>query len=244
LSAGSCFLFHLEHKDPNVTACAAAGLRVLVSRSAEAALSLVLDAVRSLVELDIAHTHPHCRVEVARALAQIQCKAAAAALTPTSPAAPVAALLGSEAGVAAISFLMLANHAPLQEEALAALTAGRSAAARGIGTDPLASDTLVVVGTSELVRLRVEQLASGAGAQARALAVGLLDEASRVRGVEFAAGARVHISGLQSAAQYNDMTATVLRLELPSGRYAVELDEGKQMKVKPGNLRACGTVVE
>eukprot|EP01048_Picozoa_sp_COSAG05_P003931 COSAG05_NODE_194_length_14555_cov_25.382955_2_plen_90_part_00 len=81
LGVRRAFAFHISHKDPNVTACAAAGLRLLVSRSAAAALALEIGTVRSLVEIDIEHTHPHCRVEVARTLANVQCATVDAAPT-------------------------------------------------------------------------------------------------------------------------------------------------------------------
>ena len=79
------FLLHLAHKDPNVTVCAAAGLRLLVSHGNHAAaLALGVDAAQALIDLDIEHTHPHARVEVARTLAAVL-RAAAQAAAATSP---------------------------------------------------------------------------------------------------------------------------------------------------------------
>ena len=52
--------------------------------------------------------------------------------TAAAQPAAVATLLGSASGVAAIGYLLLSNHATLQEEALRAYTAGRLAAARGV----------------------------------------------------------------------------------------------------------------
>jgi hypothetical protein len=99
LEAGVVTVFGnaVQHKDPNVGACAAAALRIMVSHSTAVALAVCTarwsteqnqgmeegkasggrgSLVENLLRLDLEKTHPHCRVELARALALVKVAAA------------------------------------------------------------------------------------------------------------------------------------------------------------------------
>lgn len=89
------------------------------------------------------------------------------------------------------------------------------------------------------VRARVEHVSTAAGeGDARALAVALLDRAAIIREpLLFLAGERVHLVGLEKAPQFNGMAGTVLKLEAPTGRYTIRLDDDKTMAAKVVNLK-------
>ena len=55
--------------------------------------------------------------------------------------------------------------------------------------------------------------------------------------VRLADGAHGIVDGLQGAAQYNGLVARVLEFEESSGRYLALLDGGKQLRLRPQNLR-------
>ena len=141
LAAGALQAFEtaLGHKSPNAAACAAAGLRILAAKSegecdrlhttsvaglcfhnqwrcvAEGALAVCGRAplLETVLGLDLEKTHPHCRVELARALALAEAAAVERCLSRPEgerDAACVAGvqLLAAEKGVGFISFLLLA----------------------------------------------------------------------------------------------------------------------------------------
>ena len=53
----------------------------------------------------------------------------------------------------------------------------------------------------------------------------------------WAVGARVEIAGLQRAAQHNGKCAVIRSFDAARGRFAVRLEDGQKLSVKPANLR-------